>query len=318
MKNLSLIFAILLLASCQTIKPGLPVAEQHLQSSYLTEHKHLSFHDDSRSKDLDVWLWYPAQENGSKRKPLVVLSHGHAGNPFGFHWLIEPLVAAGFIVVATKHSDLPGPQINHWNRALDVSFMLTEVLNSPFGLMIDEHRIGFAGFSLGGMTGMLLAGARASRLDEVVPSSTHVNEARITEDARLALPSFDRERMKADYRDPRIKAAFLMAPAWAWIFDAKDIQQVKIPISIVSGDKDEVVVPQTNGLWFAKNAPHSEFRWLDGAGHFVFLDQLSCEERMKRDPEGLKSFLYKDHYGVNRHYVQEQVRNLALEFFERL
>jgi predicted dienelactone hydrolase len=78
------------------------------------------------------------------------------------------LVAAGYVVLATEHADFP-PHGNHWKRSLDVTFILTEFLKTSLGKTIDQQRIGFAGYSLGGMTGISLAGAKIQNLDAFVP-----------------------------------------------------------------------------------------------------------------------------------------------------
>ena len=323
---------VFVLASCQSL-PKAP-----LPSSYLSGNQTLSFHDTQRQKSLAVWVWYPVAEDAawktpanvypwgrlaeqgaprqaSQARPLLLLSHGFAGSPEEYAWLVEPLVAAGYVVLATKHSDLPGPQMNHWNRALDVSFVLSEFLKTPIGLSIDLKRIGFMGFSLGGMTGISLAGAKVTNLSGLIPDTSHVREARIIQDAREARPHLDSEKMQSDLHDDRIKAAFLMAPAWAWAFEASQLKGVSIPVSIVAGDKDEVLVSETNGLWYAQHIPKAQFQWIQGAGHFVFLGTPSCEGRKTMDPNGSLSFLYKDEPSVNRAYVQEQVKNLAMAFF---
>lgn len=107
-----------------------------------------------------------------------------------------------------------------------------------------------------------------------------------------------------------------MAPAWSWVFHESDLKNIHIPVLIVAGDKDEVLVTETNGLWYANNIPHSQFRWIKGAGHFVFLDAPSCEGRAQVDPHKTMSFLYKDAKGINRTLVHEQVEKLAVAFFD--
>lgn len=311
-----------------------------LNAHYISGLKKFSFNDDQRHKTLEAFVWYPVEEssawisadspyawgrisengaikNPSVKKPLIIFSHGFGGSPDEYAWLIEPLIAAGYVVIATQHADFPGPQINHWNRPLDITFVLTRFLETPFARYINQDKIAFAGFSIGGMTGIALAGARMSNTDDVVPTKNHVKETLIIEDAKAALSTWDRERMKQDYRDTRIKAAFLMAPAWAWVFNKSDVQNIRLPVSIVAGDNDDVLVSETNGLWYANNIPGAEFRWIKGAGHFVFIGAPSCEGRAKIDPHKKLSFLYEDSQGANRHLVQEQTEKLAIDFFDR-
>lgn len=310
-----------------------------IESSYLSGYKKLSFYDAQRKKNLEIFAWYPAEEskawmsppgsypwgriienaeikNPHVTKPLILFSHGFATKPEQYAWLVEPLVAAGYVVITTQHADFPGPQINHWNRPLDMSFILTRFLDSPLGKHINQNKIGFAGFSLGGLTGITLAGARMSNVKDIIPTKRHVLEKRIIDDASAALATWDRERMKEDYRDTRIKAAFLMAPAWSWVFNKSDLQNIQIPVLIVAGDNEEVLVSETNGLWYANNIPNAQFSWIKGAGHFVFLNAPSCEGRAQVDPHHKWPFLYKDPKGVNRQFVQQQVEKLAIAFFD--
>lgn len=340
------IFIVLLLsllgANCTSLhkRSQQPIKNtQAIEASYLSGYKKLSFYDAQRSKNIDVYAWYPVEESkawlspqgpypwGRIRenaeikdprvtRPLIIFSHGFGTSPEQYAWLVEPLVAAGYVVITTQHADFPGPQINHWNRPLDISFMLTRFLESPLGKHINQNKVGFAGFSLGGMTGISLAGARMSNIKGVVPTKRHVLEKRIIDDASAGLPTWDPERMKEDYRDNRIKAAFLMAPAWSWVFKKSDLQNIHIPVLIVAGDSEEVLVSETNGFWYANNIPKAEFRWIKGAGHFVFLGTPSCEGRAQVDPHHKWPFLYKDPKGVNRQLVHEQVEKLAIAFFD--
>jgi pimeloyl-ACP methyl ester carboxylesterase len=97
-------------------------------------------------------------------------------------------------------------------------------------------------------------------------------------------PPWIASKCKKRYRDDRIKAAFLMAPAWSWIFRADDVKNIHIPVYVVSGDQDEVIAPETNGLWFAKHISKAQFQWIKGAGHFIFLDSFSCEAELYWTP----------------------------------
>lgn len=336
MKELFLLFLLVSQLNCQSLVNK--SRAESLESSYLSGLRKHDFHDVQRNKKLDIWVWYPVEsgsewkipdgpypwgriaENGAVKnpkvqKPLIVLSHGHGGRPEQFNWLVEPLVAAGNVVLATRHADFP-PHANHWNRSLDVTFIVNEFLKTPLGKMIDEQRIGFVGYSLGGLTGISLAGAKMSNLDAIVPDEKHVRLKLISEGMSKILPSLDREQMLKDYRDPRIKAAFLMAPSWSWVFRSDDMKTIRIPVRIVAGDRDEVLVSETNGLWYANHISKAQFQWVQGAGHFVFLGMPSCEGRMIVDPDGDALFLYKDSEGVNRYFIQEQVQKLAVDFFD--
>lgn len=325
--------------SCATVpSPSWLSGPQALESSYLSGYKKSHFYDEQRNKKLKVWLWYPIDETSEWqtldsiypwgrmvedakikdphiKKALIIVSHGFRGRPQEYAWLIEPLVAAGYVVMATEHAD-SATGLNHWHRSLDISFMLTQFLKSSFGDNIDDSKIGFIGFSMGGLTGLSLAGAKMNKLEAVVPTKSYVNDHSLIDSAKISLTKLDRERSKQDYRDNRIKAEFLMAPAWSWVFNASDLKAISIPILIVAGDSDEILVTKTNGEWYANNIHNAQFRLIKGASHFVFLSTPTCEGKAKFDPKGRVEFLYKDSKGINRIFIQEQVKNLAEAFFK--
>jgi predicted dienelactone hydrolase len=100
--------------------------------------------------------------------PLVIVSHGRGGW-FGLHHDVEEALAdAGFVVAAINH---PGDNGNDsskrdtlslWeSRPKDVVRLLDFMLNDwKDRAAIDPTRIGFFGFSFGGYTGLVLAGAK--------------------------------------------------------------------------------------------------------------------------------------------------------------
>jgi predicted dienelactone hydrolase len=50
------------------------------------------------------------------------------------------------------------------------------------------------------------------------------------------LATLDKKKMAQNWKDKRIKAAFLMAPSWGWIFDKKSLQKITIPTYIVASN----------------------------------------------------------------------------------
>src|SRR3984893_15790221 len=99
--------------------------------------------------------------------PLVVVSHGMAGDFTGHHDLAETLADAGFVVAAIDH---PGDNSFDASRAGDLSVLVerpTDIKRlidfmlgaSPAAARVDPKRIGFFGFSAGGYTGLVLIGA---------------------------------------------------------------------------------------------------------------------------------------------------------------
>jgi predicted dienelactone hydrolase len=102
-----------------------------------------------------------------KKLPLVVVSHGAGGTFVNFHDLAETLADAGFVVVAINHpgntaSDMSrvGDLSSMTERPTDIKRLIDFILDkSAIAQSIDQAHIGFFGFSRGGYTGLILAGA---------------------------------------------------------------------------------------------------------------------------------------------------------------
>lgn len=112
----------------------------------------------------------PATQNcpiPGENLPLVILSHGRGGTFLGHHDPAETLADAGFVVVAINHPGDNALDLSRFNessiyvsRPNDIRRTLDFVLDqSPLKASIDPHAIGFFGFSRGGYSGLVLAGA---------------------------------------------------------------------------------------------------------------------------------------------------------------
>lgn len=112
----------------------------------------------------------PATQNcpiRGENLPLVIMPHGRGGSFLGNHDLAETLADAGFVVVAINHPGDNALDLSNFNepsiyvsRPNDIRRALDFVLDqSPLRASIDPHAIGFFGFSRGGYTGLVLAGA---------------------------------------------------------------------------------------------------------------------------------------------------------------
>src|SRR5690242_4836408 len=123
--------------------------------------------------DSDTW---PVAIQGArdcvipqKHLPLIVISHGLFGDRFSHHDTAEFLADAGFAVVSLNHTqdsvlsynDKSVSDISPFlTRPIDIKRVIDWLMSHPpAGLDIDWNRIGFFGFSRGGYTGLVLAGA---------------------------------------------------------------------------------------------------------------------------------------------------------------
>lgn len=104
------------------------------------------------------------------RLPTLLLSHGNGGSARMMGWLGTALARAGYLVIAVDHPGnngadamtLPGSVLT-WLRADDLRAALTAVQADPIlGPHVDPERLGVVGFSAGGYTALLAAGAQPS------------------------------------------------------------------------------------------------------------------------------------------------------------
>ena len=185
------------------------------------------------------------------------------------------------------------------------------VINKAF---TDLNQIGIAGYSIGGTTGIWLTGGRATRLDNFVPTPNDVYPGEFNTAAiEKALPTLDKKNIMQSWKDMRIKAAFLMAPSWAWIFDKDSLQKITIPTYIVASNADNVLVTQSNAGFFSKNIPKSLYQIIPGkVSHYVF---ISIPKEKNKLPSSL-SFLIEDAPDIDRRWIQFEVASDASDFFQ--
>lgn len=244
--------------------------------------------------------------------PLIVVSHGLTGNPHQLSWLILYLTKAGYAVAAVQHKDLledGKPHINHWRRAEDVKEIVDALLKEG---KIDPKRIGMAGFSLGGTTAVWVIGGRSTKLDAIKPTKDFAAPQDFAMMEEL-LPTLDRNNLQKDWKDPRIKAAFIMAPAWAWIFDEQSLNKVSIPTYFIASEEDTVLVTKNNAGFFAKMIPYSIYKTIPGkVDHFIFITALGLDGQKKVN----LPFLFNDDPSISRLWIQYQIGEEASRFFD--
>src|SRR5580704_2284895 len=230
---------------------------------------------------------------GSDKFPLILLSHGIGGSSAMMAWFGGALASHGYIAAAVNHpgnnalEDYTLPGAVFWGqRAHDLSALLDVLLaDSTFGPRIDSKRVGAAGFSLGGLTVIELAGgiAEFSRYQDFCKSPkadgmcTDTIEypgllAKVTSLAKSdpAIQAAFVENSRS-HRDPRIRAIFAMAPALGLAFDPASLAKISVPAQIVAGAVDSVVPLETSAKFFATSIPHAQLTIYQAVGHYTFL-----------------------------------------------
>ena len=232
--------------------------------------------DSSRDRFIPYRIWVPNAEADIVKFPLIILSHGSGGEYSNHTWLIDSLVENGFIVAALNHplnttrDNTDEGVISVWHRPRDITVLLDYLLkDSRWVDVIDENRIGAAGFSSGGYTVLALAGAI---YDPELMSAYCTSEER-GKDCELATDSssVDFGGSSASYKDERIKSVFSMAPAVGSAITKESLTEIGVPVFIIASKDDELVSPKYGAMRYAENIPASDLVLLPNGGHFIFL-----------------------------------------------
>ncbi len=265
--------------------------------------------------------------------PLVVMSHGTGGSAAQMAWLGETLASRGYLVAALNHHGntafegdlLPEGFALWWERAADVPILLNGLLaHDRFGPRVDRERIGMVGFSLGGLTALLASGARVDRpgWERHCEGNSHHPACRLPPEAGELDQVMDRllerpwakaslDGAGASYRDDRIRAVYLLAPALAVAIDGGSLAEVAVPVRLVVGDADDQVPAQEVLTLLAGRIPGAESEVPEGVGHYTFLATCGLRGRL------LVGALCRDKRGVRRHEVHRHVSDDVDAFFHR-
>ena len=299
------------------------------------------FTDHARERTLNTEIFYPVEEDAPSQLvenvwkrapearnapivaqpatlPLLVMSHGDGGSKLDSTWLLERLASQGFIAVAIEHygntwdNHLPKESLIRWDRPRDVSFIISAMLTDPFfGKKIDAQRIGFMGFSLGGLTGIWLAGGVANLYKKPLQISSPSVELHPRSNQAI-IEEIDFSPAKNTFYDSRIKAAFLMAPGYGSSFDKTGLENIKIPVYVITGEGDEVVGAVSNAVHYAQNITAAALKILPGkVGHYVFLN-LPTEMGKKF----INRRYSQDDPSVDRAAQHAVIGQAALQFFK--
>lgn len=246
---------------------------------------------------IDAAMWSPCSEKpanmqiqaltvravpncpvAGERLPLVVISHGYGGSYLGHHDTAEALADGGFVVITINHPQANYADMSRANglgalirRSIDIRRVIDFMLKvSPHRAKIDPQRIGFYGFSQGGYTGLVLAGAKPdfSRL----PPRCADPKAIGCPPANHAPAPLPKQKPPAVTDDPRIRAMVVADPLSIVFQTRESVKDVTIPLQVWASEfgggsgaspKDVATLahafPQIPDFRIAANAVHMSF-----------------------------------------------------------
>jgi predicted dienelactone hydrolase len=303
-----------------TAAAAFPVGERHLQTTEATA----ALRDAQHRDTLRITVWYPAAPTAQeqeltigppgrplfwvgeaapdagfaddRRRPVILFSHGFGGTARMMGWFGTVLAQQGYLVIAVDHPGNNGLDpmtvagaTMFWARAGDLKAALERVKADPeLGRRLDLSRVGVAGFSAGGFTSLVAAGARVDVPRFIKFCEDHPQdgvcapqkEFTVTmEQARAFLASPEAAPAVAHAGDDlsvrEVKAAFAIAPAIVQALDPASLAAFRTPVSIILGDSDPVAPPNTNGGAASRAIPGARLKILAGVGHYDFLGQCT-------------------------------------------
>lgn len=223
------------------------------------EQWHLTLRDRQRRREVPIDLYWSRRSRG----PLVVISHGFAADRHFYAYLAKHLASHGLTVVSVEHSGSnvaavtsfsprtlkahPGrilPASEFMDRPRDISFVLDrlERLNrdsySLRGRINTENTV-LIGHSLGGYTGLALAGAPLDlkNLAQFCQSGPILT---LSPADWLQCAATDLPRSRLDLSDDRISRLIVMNPLTGELFGQAGLRQVKVPTLMLASSRDQV------------------------------------------------------------------------------
>ena len=218
--------------------------------NYQVQQQTLEFYDPKRDRNLVTDLYLPQKTDTI---PLIVVSNGLGAKRDRFEELANYLASHGFGVVIPNH---PGSDrdrqkaflkglykenfdaTDYIDRPLDISFILDrlEQLNSSeYNNWLDLEQVGLFGYSIGGTTGLSLAGAEFDfeRLEQDCAKPLNLLNISILYQCR----ALELSRKQISLKDDRIAAAYLFVPFGNSIFSESG-NDISIPIMFQVVDRD--------------------------------------------------------------------------------
>lgn len=298
------------------------------------------YHDTSRDRPLITEVWYPVDESlpadnidglwvrcpesrdapiktGASKYPLVIMSHGNQGDRLNNSWIAETLAANGYIVASMDHfgntwnNKIAECFVKIWDRPQDVSFVIDQLIKDErFGPHINCEKIGVVGYSLGGHTAIWVAGGTLTQFGKPDLNSLPQDQIPTSVNDEL-LDSIDFTPARNSYKDPRVSAVFVMAPALGYMFDKASLQNISVPVYIVVADGDKTVPHESSANILVSLIEQAAITFIPGnASHYVFLNEVTKGGKMLLDKK-----VALDPPTIDRAKIHDEISTSAVLFF---
>lgn len=296
-------------------------SDLHRAGTFGWHKQSFSWLDRARNRLVPGDLYLPTTNT---KAPVIVISHGVAGDRTTLGYLARHLASYGFGVATIEH--VGGNANRFWryfaglttapaateflNRPRDVSFVLDEIqrraITDPRWQRLDPQQAGVIGQSLGGYTVLALGGAEINfdRLQRDCYPDRSLNLSVFLQCRATELP-----RQRYALQDRRIKAVFALNPIASSIFGAQGIATINVPTFLLAGGEDIVApaVPEQIYPFTWLQTPNKYLAVFDRGTHFSVLDDRT---------ESVFP-ISTDLVGADPTVAQNYVRALGTAFFQR-
>ncbi|WP_312436752.1 alpha/beta hydrolase [Achromobacter sp.] len=245
------------------------------------------------------------------RYPLIVMSHGSAGSYLSHHDSAAALADAGFVVAAINHvgdnaldKSRQGYLSIFSTRPREMRRLIDYMTGAwPDKASLDPEKIGFFGFSRGGYTGLVLAGAAP---DLAAGLAICAEQPSLPMCRDIAAGKVPQQPYPAD---ARIKAAVIADPLNVFPGDA--LKQVSLPIQLWASERGgEGVSPASVEAVRQSLGAAPDFQVAAGAGHYVFLAPCGAEQT-----QALPG-ICRDEAGIDRLAFHRELNAQVTAFFK--
>ncbi len=252
--------------------------------------------------------------------PLVVLSHGDGGWFGGHATLARELARAGMVAVAPNHpgnSDgdetaTPGQWIAE--RPAHLRRLVAHMTGDwEAADRLDPDRIGLFGFSAGGHSVLVAAGARPSLAAMAAHCAADPQEFACA--AGMVADVLDHApRFPAGLSG--LRAVVAVAPGFGFGFDDAGLAPVRVPVQLWAGEDDDRVSLAGNVAHLPDGlGGETELRRVAGAGHFAFLQP--CTPALQAANPDLWEMVCRDAPGFDRAAFQQRFNAEVVAFLAR-
>ncbi|MEL6855550.1 MAG: alpha/beta fold hydrolase, partial [Cyanobacteria bacterium J06607_13] len=220
----------------------------------------LTFRDIDRQRVIPVEIYWTSETRG----PLVVLSHGFGADRYFLDYIAQHLASHGLTVASVEHPgsnlqalvnlpvdpeivDSPSrllPASEFLDRPRDVTFVLDRLerlsdRTSVYSERFNTKDVTIIGHSLGGYTGLALAGAKLD-LRSLQGFCENIQPLGVSPADWLQCAAVDLEEQQADLSDERITQVMAMNTLTGKLFGDAGLSEITVPTLLLTGTQDSV------------------------------------------------------------------------------